>query len=265
MSGAGALRVELAAGKSIVHTVRADAPLKLLLPNNRGHAAWVFLATLGGGLVGGDVIALDVDVAAGASAFLGTQSSTKVFRSERETSQSLRAKVADDASLLVVPDPVTCFAGARYTQSTEVTLGDRATLVLVDIATCGRAARGERWDFERYASRMRVERGGRVVAVDSLLLDSAHGDLRARLHRFEAFATIIAVGPRAAEIRASLLTTTSTSDPEASTFGFARALSDDVTFARHATTSVELAITTVREHLASIGRLLGDDPFARRW
>ncbi len=265
MSGAGALRVELAGGKSVVHTARAHAPLKLLMPNNRGDAAWVFLATLGGGLVGGDAIALDVDVASGATAFLGTQSSTKVFRSERETSQSLRANVGDDAALLVVPDPVTCFAGARYTQTTEVTLGERSTLVLVDVATCGRAARGERWDFERYASRMQVERGGRVVAIDSLLLDSAHGDLRARLHRFDAFATILAVGPRAAEIRASLLATSSTSEHDAASFGFARALSDDATFARFATTSVEIAIKTVRGHLVSIGRLLGDDPFARRW
>jgi urease accessory protein len=261
----GTLRVALASGRSVVHTARADAPLKLLLPNNQGDAAWVFLATLGGGLVGGDAIALDVDVASGASAFLGSQSSTKVFRSDRETSQSLGAHVGDDATLVIVPDAVAPFAGSRYTQSTEVVLGERATLVLADIATCGRAARGERWDFERYVSRMKVERGGRLIVLDALLLDRAHGDLRARLHRFEAFATIVAAGPRASEVRDSLLATAATSETDAPLFGFARSLAGDVAFARIATTSVELANKTVRSHLASIGRILGDDPFARRW
>jgi len=261
----GTLRVELASGKSVVHTARADAPMKLLMPNNQGDAAWVYLATLGGGLVGGDEIALDVDVAAGASAFIGTQSSTKVFRSERETSQSLRARVGDDATLVVVPDPVAPFAGSRYTQTTEISLGARATLVLAEITTCGRAARGERWDFERFTSRVEVERAGRVVALDALLLDRAHGDLRSRLHRFDAFATLVTVGPRAAEVRASLLATASTAEADAPLFGFARPLAEDVTFARFASTSVELASKTVRNHLASIGRILGDDPFARRW
>jgi urease accessory protein len=261
----GTLRVELASGKSVVHTARADAPLKLLLPNNHGDAAWVFLATLGGGLVGGDVIALDVEVGAGAAAFIGSQSSTKVFRSKRETSQTLRADVGDDAALVIAPDPVAPFAGSRYAQSTEVTLGARSTLVLADIATCGRASRGERWDFERYTSRMKVARGGRLVALDALLLDRAHGDLRARLHRFEALATIVAVGPRASDVRASLLATASTSETDAPLFGFTRSLGDDVTFARLATTRVELAIKAVRSHVASIAAILGEDPFARRW
>jgi urease accessory protein len=265
MSGRGSLRVERSGGKSAVHTARAEAPLKLLLPNNHGDAAWVFVATLGGGLVGGDAIALDVDVATGASAFVGTQSSTKVFRSDRETTQALRGRVADDATLVVVPDPVAPFAGARYRQTTEIVLGARATLVLVEIVTCGRAARGERWDLARYASRTRVERAGRLVAFDSLLLDAAHGDLRARLHRFEALATIVAVGPRADEVRASLLAEPPTSEVGAALLGFARPLAPDVAFLRVAATRVELATRRVRHHLATIGRLLGDDPFARRW
>ena len=39
---------------TIVSRAYAASPLRVLMPNNHGHAAWVFLVSLGGGLVDGD-------------------------------------------------------------------------------------------------------------------------------------------------------------------------------------------------------------------
>ena len=145
--------------RTVVHTAAARSPLKLLLPKNHGVGCWVYVATLGGGLVDGDAIALSVEVERGGCALLGTQASTKVYRSPGGTTQTLHARVASGALLAVLPDPVSCFAGARYAQDLRIDLHDAtATLVLVDALTCGRAARGERWAFARYASRPRVRR-----------------------------------------------------------------------------------------------------------
>ena len=88
----------------------ATSPAKLIATKGRGATCWVYAATLGGGLVGGDEIRVRADVTTGARALLTTQASTKVYRSLRPSRQSLQASVEADALLAVVPDPVVCFA-----------------------------------------------------------------------------------------------------------------------------------------------------------
>jgi len=227
----------------------------------------VYVATLGGGLVDGDAVALSVEVDRGACALLGTQASTKVYRSPNGTAQSLRARVASGALLAVLPDPVSCFAGARYEQHIEIQLeDDEATLVLVDALTCGRASRGERWAFSRYASRTRVWRAGRLILLDATLLDPLHGDLLARMGRFDAMATVLAVGPRSREVGAAILAAAASSPGKgASRLASATTLGPDATMGRLAASSAREAIAAIRELVGAVASQLGDDPFARRW
>ena len=253
--------------RTVIHTARARSPLKLLLPKNHGAGSWVYVATLGGGLVDGDVVALSVEVDRAACALLGTQASTKVYRSPNGTVQSLRARVASGGWLAVLPDPVSCFAGARYEQHIDIELeDDQATLVLVDALTCGRASRGERWAFSRYASRTRVSRAGRLILHDATLLDPRHGELPARMGRFEALATVFAIGPRSQEVRAGVLAAaTAPPGKEASRLASATALAPDAAIGRLAASSAQEAIAVIRALVGPVARELGDDPFARRW
>jgi urease accessory protein len=82
-AGQGVLRVVRTHGRSVASHVYATSPLRLLTPANHGHAAWVFLSSLGGGLVDGDRLALAVSVEKGAAAYLSTQASTRVYKSRR--------------------------------------------------------------------------------------------------------------------------------------------------------------------------------------
>src|SRR5262249_30292242 len=82
----------------------------------------------------------------GRAGSLGTEASTKVSRGRGGACrQALSARVAEDGVLVMVPDPVACFAGARYEQAVRIELAASATLVSVDAFTAGRSARGERW------------------------------------------------------------------------------------------------------------------------
>jgi urease accessory protein len=98
------------------------------------------------------------------------------------------------------------FAGARYEQRSQYRLDRHASLALVDILSCGRSARGERWAFSRYAIRTRIEREGRIVADDALVLDARERDLARSMGRFEAFATVFLFGPALASTREGALT-----------------------------------------------------------
>jgi urease accessory protein len=226
----------------------------------------VYAATYGGGLVGGDALAIDVEVGRGAAALLATQASTKVYRSACGASQRLRARVSDGSLLVLLPDPVTAFAGSRYTQEQHVELDAGGSLVLVDWLTAGRVASGERWKFDGYTNRTFVRRAGSLVLHDAVSLGPEDGDVAARMSRFNCAATVIMTGPavRAAAIRVAgeigSAPLSRRSDLLMSSAPLAGG--DDGALVRVAGVSVERVGGMLREWLNFVPSLLGDDPWS---
>jgi urease accessory protein len=266
-AGRGRLRVARSGARSLVCEAYASSPLKLLTPRNHGRAAWVYTSSYGGGLVDGDEIAVEVTVGPGATAFLSTQASTKVYRSPRGTRADLSADVAAGGLLVLAPDPVVCFAGSRYRQTQQINLADDGALVLIDWLTSGRRAFGERWAFEEYLSRIVIRVGGRLLVHDALALRACDGDLAARLGRFNVLAVAMVIGlPLRAEGAAMA----------AAVNGIAVATRPDQLLAatllgeagcvvRVAGPSVEHVGRTLRRLVGCVPALLGDDPWQRKW
>jgi urease accessory protein len=250
--------------KTVVSAAFATSPLRILAPRNHGDAAWLFLACLGGGLVDGDHVDVEVDVAEGASALLATQASTKVYRGTEGCSQRLSARVEKDAMLAVIPDPVVCFADARYDQTIDVTLAPSASLCLLDGYTCGRSARGERWAFSRYATRMTVTRGGALSLVDATWLDPRHGSVADRMGRFDVVLSFIALGPHFARVRDAIVRGPVDSFGDA-VLAAGSPLGEDGGILRVAAEHFESASRALRTGFAALASVLGDDPFARKW
>ncbi|WP_224248564.1 urease accessory protein UreD [Hyalangium gracile] len=264
-AGRGVLALERGARGTVVRAARANSPLKLLLPRNHGRGVWAYLASFGGGLVDGDSVHVEVDVGARATGLLSTQSSTKVYRSPRGCRQALHARVAEEGLLVLLPDPVSCFADARYEQETTVTLAPRASLVLLDALSCGRAARGERWAFAHYLSRTLIQREGVPLFLDALRLTPEEGALPARMGRFEALATLAVFGPEVAPLREALLRPLAPLRRRASVIETTSPLGEDGALLRVAATSVEEAMSAVKARLRLLPQVLGDDPLARKW
>ncbi len=160
-------------------------------------------------MVAGDEIDLRVQIGPRAIGVLGTQASTKVYRnvSQSPCRQTLTASVADGGLLVLVPDPLTCFAQARYEQSQSIRLRGSGSLVLVDWLTSGRRARGECWAFSRYRSRLEIHRNDELLLADALLLDPADGPLDSpfRLGRFHCLAMLVLIGEQLALARKELM------------------------------------------------------------
>src|SRR4051812_44461114 len=93
--GMGVAEFSLVGGRSVVTRAAATSPLRLLTPRNAGTGAWLITSSFGGGLLAGDELALSIDVKAGATAYVGSQSSTKVYRCPpgRSSSQHVTARV----------------------------------------------------------------------------------------------------------------------------------------------------------------------------
>jgi urease accessory protein len=252
---------------SVVSRACAHSPLKLLTPRNQGSAAWVYCATYGGGLVDGDAIDLTVDVGEAAAAFLSSQASTKVYRSPGGTRHRLTARVRAGATLVAAPDPVVCFADARYDQQQTFDLDPGASLVVLDWLSCGRRARGERWAFTDYRSLLRVRQAGRLVCHDALALRAGDGGLVERFGRFDTVATVVLVGPAVGADVERLLADESVRAPDrrADRLIATAPLPGGGCLVRVAGVSLEHAGSLIRSCLQGVPALLGDDPWARKW
>ncbi len=244
------------AGKNGLERARAESPMRLLLPKAAGAtAAWVCVTSLGGGLVRGDALALDVEVKPGATLLLTTQASTKAFRGA--TRQTWKARV--DGTLVAWPDPVSCFADATYESDIDVALGPQGSLILVDTFTSGRPAYGERWAFQRFTSRIRVTRQDRPVVLDTIDLSARHGPIAARFHDVDAFATVLALGPRAAPIIEAM----AAPSPPGSVL-YAPSPTAAGMMARVAGRHSEDVLQELRRRLRNVGEICGVDPYASR-
>ena len=245
-----AATVVVRAGGSRSDVVRArnGGNLRVMTPRHAGDAAWIVASSLGGGLVDGDAVALDVEIEAGATAVVTTQASTKAYKGA--TSQRVTVRVGEGATALIVPDPVVPYRGARLVQETRVELAGDASLVLIDVLTCGRVAYGERWDAAIDAT-LSIKRET-LLLHDRVVLDGAAHGTRA-MRDYEALATVILLGPLAkhAGTTSGVLLATSP-------------LADGVMF-RLAAERVELAIRSVRELAREACSAAGEDPWARKW
>jgi len=245
----------------------ATSPAKLIETRRRSTTCWVYAATFGGGLVGGDAIRIHAEVTAGARALLTTQASTKVYRSQRPSSQTMEAAVGADAFLAVVPDPVVCFAGADFTQRQRYDLHPDASLVLVDWITSGRHQSGERWRFSRYESRVDIRRGPQRVLLDGLVLEPQTDSVAERMDRFNVLLTAIVTGPLVAAAATELVSRVSQESiaRRSDLLVSASRLRSGGALLRMAGTTVEQLGHTLRTSLAFVSELAGDDLWSRKW
>ena len=258
------LSVSSVDGRSVVVGAHATTPLKLLTPRNHGTAAWVFQSSHGGGFVGRDHVTLAVAVEHGATLFLSSQASSKVYRGA-DARFELDASVADDATLVCWPDPVACFADGALVQRQRFQLAPRATLVCVDAVTSGRPAHGDEWDARRLELRVEVDVAGVPCFRDALLLSPAHGALRARLASTGALATAALLGPRFAGVAPGLAGQLSTRRSEPRVFVVCSPHPHGAVL-RFAAPSAEALGRVLRELLSPlVTPLLGEDPFERKW
>lgn len=268
LATAGSIKVSRGVTGSVVSSAFATSPLRLLTPRNHGKAAWIYTSTLGGGLLDGDDVRLRVEVDEGQSAYLSSQASTKVYRSVRgRAAVHLEASIARGALLVVAPDPVVCFAQARYDQTQRIVVDASGGLVLVDWFTSGRHARGERWSFGRYSTRSTIHRNERLAWYDAVLLDGVDGPIAPRMGSYDAFGTIVLIGSRLDAHAAAVLERVDDA-PAGSPGGVilsASALAGGGCVVRLAGRSAEAVGAAIRQCLACVPELLGDDPWARKW
>lgn len=264
--GQAKLEVAMVAHQSAVTSALASSPMKLVTPVARGKSVWAYTSSFGGGLVAGDQTQLEVKISGGAPCFLGTQSSTKVYRNPAALpcDHSTCAEVLEDSLLVFAPEPVQAFADSHYSQRQEFHLAPNASLVLLDWFSAGRTARGERWAFKHLESRNDIFIGGERALVDSILLSSE--ELAAQMGRFNCLATLLLIGPQLQTASAALLQQIAARPVEKrTTLVCSASRVREGVLLRVAGEEVEAVRRELSNQLTFLREILGDDPWARKW
>ncbi|EEF28966.1 urease accessory protein D [Ricinus communis] len=208
----GKVTVDKVGGKSTVTRCFSKYPLKFIIPTKVGpsktDAVWIYTLTYGGGIVSGDSISCEFIIGHGCTAVLTTQASTKVYKSlgSKCSEQILEARIGSDSLLAVIPDPVTCFSTARYSQKQIFRVLSDSSLVVVDWITSGRHESGEKWDFELYKSSNNIFLDDdQPLFLDTVLLEQGSaGIIRERMRDYQVIAMVILLGPKLKHIQSQV-------------------------------------------------------------
>jgi urease accessory protein len=241
-----------------------------MAPQVPGGVGWLVMGALGGGLLGGDHIAMEILLESHARAYLTTQGATKVYRSGTAgpARQEMKIRIEPHAVLLLAPDPVVCFEQSSYQQEQEFNIDHDGSMLAVDWFTSGRWLRGERWGFTRYQSRQRFYVNGQPVLIDAIDLNNTMRRVSAAtgMEHINAMATVVCLGPvfgpAAAELLAALHEVPVNSGDRIM-FG-ASELADGLIL-RVAGESMEGVGRFLRTQLASAARTMNIDMWSRKW
>ncbi len=181
--------------RTIVDVLGHHPPMRMVraFPQADGSAL-VHLHNVSGGVLGGDRLEVTAVVGAGARAMLTTTGATRIYRHRAgrpDARQITSFAVAPGALLEYLPDALIPFAGARYCQSTHVTLEGDAGLFVWEILSPGREARGEVFAYERLLLETEITADGQPIAYEKMDVMPARRALNspARLGRYRSLAT----------------------------------------------------------------------------
>ena len=157
------------------------------------------LINTGGGMAGGDAMAVDIEVGAGAEAIVATQAAEKIYRSQgANTRIETTLSVAAGASLAWLPQECILFSGARLARSLTIDFAADARLVACETVFFGRSAMGETMARGALRDRWRIRREGKLIFAEDVRLEGAITETLTRSAigaGARAAATIIATGP----------------------------------------------------------------------
>jgi urease accessory protein len=174
------------------HSAKARIPA-------RSHEA--ILINTGGGLAGGDRFSFAITAEENARLTVTSQAAERVYRSlgpAADVEVTLTAQAG--ATLMWLPQETILFAGAALTRRITADLAGDARLLAVESVILGREAMGETVAHARLHDRWRIRQCGSLIFADDIAFDGRPPASAATLGEARAFATVVLVSPRAADV-----------------------------------------------------------------
>jgi urease accessory protein len=195
-----ALSLEPRRGRTVLAQKRQQGPLTVQRAfHPEGAPCHLYLLHPPGGVVGGDRLRVEAELAPDAHTLFTAPGASKFYRSAGEMAELRQVfRVSDGAKLEWLPHESILFPGARLKAQTRVVLEGRARFFGWEILSLGRPVLGERFDPGLADMVLRIEREGRPLLSERLRVD-ADGSGQAPL--------VAASGLRGCPVSATLMAT----------------------------------------------------------
>lgn len=191
--------------RTILAHIYRQAPLlvqrALYWDEEMPEMACVYVLTTSGGILQGDRLGIDIELAAGARAHVTTQAATKIQQMDANYGvQTQRVTLAADSYLEYLPEPTIPYRDSRFLTHTELRVEPSATLLYGETLMPGRKyhAGGEIFAYEVFSSMLRAARPqGPELFVEKFLIEPGRHDV-ARLGvmgGFHVFANVVLMTP----------------------------------------------------------------------
>ncbi|GCE13606.1 urease accessory protein UreD [Tengunoibacter tsumagoiensis] len=134
------------------------------------------LHNLSGGVLGGDLLELSLEVQPRADVQVTTTSATRIYRSRPAMPPAIQRTqivVREGGRLEYLPDMLIPFAGSRYQQYTTIQLEQNAGLFWWEIIAPGRTAHGELFAYEELTNHFTISALNRPIASEHFQLQPA--------------------------------------------------------------------------------------------
>lgn len=195
----GRLGVGWSEGRTRLATLFQEGAAKIRMPKPEGDWLEAVLINTAGGMTGGDRIAWEIDVAAGAAVTVTTQTCEKVYRSEHgEASLDARLSVGPRGRLAWLPQETIVFDRSSFVRRLDLDVAEEATALVAETTLFGRTSMGEAVRHASFRDRWRVRCGARMIHAEDFFLS---GDVDRRLALTAvalgatAMSTVLMVGP----------------------------------------------------------------------
>ena len=195
--GSAAVRL----GRAGLVDLHQSGSARAMLPRTDDPDPEVVFLNTAGGVTGGDRLRYDLALGAGARATAATQTAERAYRSNGGTGViETRLTVGAGAHLDWLPQETILFDGSDTRRETTATLGEGASILMVDAVILGRGAMGETVRDARLDDIRGIEVDGRPLHQEHLALTpDALTDPNA-LGGATAMATLVAAGRGAPDV-----------------------------------------------------------------
>lgn len=163
------LKTEYRYGKSILADCYFTPPFKITRPfyNEKNEMKIIAMST-SAGMLEGDCQEVSLDIGEDTNVYYTTQSYEKLHKMEDGiATRKVQMHIAKNAYLKYVPLSTIPFAESAFFNQIDIHLeGPTSRLMLVDIISGGRIARGECFDYRLYKSYTSVRQEGKLIYRD---------------------------------------------------------------------------------------------------
>ena len=157
-------------GKTILEDLSFTAPYKIMAPFEKENGGiQIMPLCASAGIMEGDSQEFSYHVKEGADLEVLSQSFEKIHKmDEGSASRTISVQVDPHAVLYYYPQPVIPFAQSSFTSTMTIHLADETSrLFLLEIISCGRNAHEERFQYRRFASKVQIFRGQKLIYRDN--------------------------------------------------------------------------------------------------